>query len=130
HYKGDNGWEGQWGISAIKSGKIGGEVDYAKSDKSIDSLWGYESEGNRLELFGKTGYVFKDEVYRSLGLIYGANYQDHNGIFGDRSHFAKQRSAYFNSIFADIIGNTNHKYRTGISVQADWFEEDVKNMVL
>lgn len=54
HWKNpDNGWEGQMGISAIQSDKIGGQVSYAKGDNPADSLWGYESHGRRLEVFGK-----------------------------------------------------------------------------
>ncbi|WP_417599816.1 TonB-dependent receptor [Owenweeksia hongkongensis] len=119
HYKGDNGWEGQIGISAIQSDKLGGQTAYAKSDSPADSLWGFESHGNRIELFGKNGYVFQDEAFRSLGLMYSFSYQDHNGRFGQRKHYGEQKSAYFNSVFQDIIGTTAHKYRAGISLQID-----------
>ncbi|MDZ7847966.1 MAG: TonB-dependent receptor [Owenweeksia sp.] len=128
HWKNpDNGWEGQMGISAIQSDKIGGQVSYAKGDNPADSLWGYESHGRRLEVFGKNGYVFKKKG-RSLGLLYSLSYQDHEGIFGQRGHEAEQSALYFNSIYQDIIGTTQHKYRTGISFQGDLFNEVVSDL--
>lgn len=126
HYKGDNGWEGQIGISAIQSDKVGGQTAYVNSDNREDTtLWGYESHGRRLEVFGKNGYVFKDEAFRSLGLIYSLSYQDHKGRFGQREHYGEQKSAYFNSVFQDIIGTTAHKYRAGLSLQIDDVTDEI-----
>ncbi len=114
-----DGWEGQIGISAIQSRKVSGQIDYIESDAPADSLWGYESEGRRVELFGKTGYIFENHPFRSFGIIYDLSYQDHNGRFGRRFHYGEQQSAYLNTIFQDIIGTTAHEYRTGFSFQID-----------
>ncbi len=119
HYQTTSGWEGQIGISAIKSDKVGGQKDYVDNENPADSLWGYESHGNRLELFGKNGYVFKNEAFRSFGLVYSLSHQDHEGTFGQKQHSANQDAFYLNSIFQDIIGTTVHKYRAGISLQAE-----------
>ncbi|MGB0176852.1 MAG: TonB-dependent receptor, partial [Owenweeksia sp.] len=115
----ESGWEGQIGLSAIRSKKVNGQMEYIESENPSDSLWGYQSEGRRVELFGKNGYVFKDQPFRSLGIIYNLTYQEHNGRFGRRFHRGEQRSAYLNTIYQDIIGSTIHKYRTGISFQMD-----------
>jgi outer membrane receptor for ferrienterochelin and colicin len=119
HYQGTKGWEGQLGISAIKSNKVGGQKSYVENDASATNPWGYESEGSRIELFGKNGYVFENKEFRSLGIIYSLSHQDHKGIFGSKQHNANQDAFYLNTIFADIIGNTQHKYRTGVSLQAE-----------
>lgn len=119
HYKGDNGWEGQIGISAIESEKAGGQTLFASGDNRADSIWGYQSKGRRVELFGKNGYVFQNEAFRSLGFIYNFSYQDHRGRLGQREHYGEQKSFYLNSIFQDIIGTTAHKYRAGLSLQMD-----------
>ncbi|HBF20431.1 MAG TPA: hypothetical protein DDW81_10050 [Cryomorphaceae bacterium] len=120
HFKNpESGWEGQIGLSAIRNKKLSGQMEYLENDHPSDTLWGYESEGRRVELFGKNGYVFKDQPFRSLGIIYSLTYQDHTGRFGKRFHRGEQRSAYLNTIYQDIIGSTIHKYRTGVSFQMD-----------
>ncbi|MEQ9262399.1 MAG: TonB-dependent receptor [Owenweeksia sp.] len=120
HFKNpDRGWEGQIGVSAVQSKKVGGQMDYITEDNPGNSLWGFESDGRRAELFGKNGYVFKDKPFRSIGIIYSLTYQDHNGRFGERFHYGEQQNAYLNTIYQDIIGSTIHKYRTGISFQLD-----------
>ncbi len=98
HYQGTKGWEGQLGISAIKSNKVGGQKSYVENDASATNPWGYESEGSRIELFGKNGYVFENKEFRSLGIIYSLSHQDHKGVFGSKQHNANQDAFYLNTI--------------------------------
>ncbi len=119
HYQNQNGWEGQIGFSAIKNDKIGGQKSYVQNESVVANPWGFESHGNRLELFGKNGYVFKDKQFRSLGIIYSLSHQDHKGTLGEKRHFADQNAFYLNTIFQDVVGNTTHKYRAGLSLQAE-----------
>ncbi len=117
------GWEGQIGATAIRDIKKGGQVDFVKEQNPSDSVWGYSSTGRRFEVFGKAGYVFANNLNRSLGLIFSANYHDREATFGSRNYLGEQSGFYFNSIFQDIIGNTNHRFKTGLSVQGDDISE-------
>ncbi len=120
HYKKDNGWEGQIGLTYLQEIKTGGQNDFIKKKQNpADTLWGYNSDNNRIELFGKNGYVFKNRSFRSFGFIYSLNYQDLGASFGDRKYFGEQYGIYLNTIYQDILINAQHKYRTGISFLAE-----------
>ena len=123
----EKGWEGQVGFNIIEDKRNGGQIAFLDEQNPADSLWGYTSVGRRYELFGKTGYIFNEKPFRSLGLIYNGSYQERNATFGYRSYKGDQKSGYFNSIFQDIIKTTAHKYRTGISLQIDEVKEELSN---
>lgn len=113
------GWEGQIGATAVQDIKKGGQINFIEEQNPADSIWGYSSTGRRFEVFGKAGYVFEGKIDRSLGLIFSANFHDREASFGQRNYLGEQNGFYFNSIFQDIIGNSNHRFKTGVSVQAD-----------
>lgn len=125
YYNGKNGWEGQIGINAIRHTHKGGQLDYVNEADPADSLWGYDSKGDRIELFGKTGYVYEGHPFRSFGVIYSLSYQDVDMKFGDREYLAEQKTAYLNTIYQDIIGNKQNTYRTGISFLAEEVTENL-----
>lgn len=129
-----SGWEGQIGINAIRDERTGGQIDFVNEQNSTTDPWGYRSLGQRVEVFGKNGYVFKDQPFRSLGIIYSLNYQNREasfgygiqpGVTGTRNYQGTQKGGYLNTIFQDIIGNTQHKYRTGISLLAENMTEEL-----
>lgn len=117
------GWEGQINAMAIQDIKKGGQINFVEEQNPADSVWGYSSTGRRFEVFGKAGYIFDDNLNRSVGLIFSANFHDRVAQFGERNYFGEQYGFYFNSIFQDIIGHTNHRFKTGLSLQADDISE-------
>ena len=48
-----------------------------------------------------------------------------NAFFGLGDYDADQQSLYSNLIYQSILGSTNHQYRTGVSFQADAYNEIV-----
>ena len=78
---------------------------------------------NRYELWGKTGYVFPEARYRSIGFQASAILHDQKSNYGLTSYNANQQSGYFNSIYQSIIGTSTHKYRTGLSLLYDKYDE-------
>jgi hypothetical protein len=125
HFKGTNGWEGQVAVSLIDQEKQGGQLSFLNDDLVAPSAWGFRASNRRAELYGKTGYVFSNEVARSVGFIYSASLQEKKAQFGQKNYTGRQNSFYFNSIFQDIIGTTAHKYRSGLSVQGDRISENL-----
>jgi len=125
HFKNDNGWEGQIGFTGIQDVRNGGQTDFLNEQNPADSLWGFNSTSRRFEVFGKNGYVFKDEPFRSFGIIYSINYQDRDATFGLRDYFCYQNSGYLNTIYQDIFNNTQHKFRTGFSILAEQVLEEL-----
>ena len=124
-----NNWEGQIGVSALIDNKQGGQLEAINEGAEVDSLWQFNSQTQRLEVFGKNGYLFTDNEYHSVGLIYSFSHDDRSARFGEREYAGSQTSAYFNSIYQNKIGDPKHQYRTGISIQIDQVNEDLKDPI-
>jgi len=127
-YKFDNskGWLAQFGIKVLNDNKVGGETafDPAK-DKNTTNHYGLGITTERYELFGKIGYVFPQQKYKSIGLQMAAIDHQQDAYFGLTTYNAKQQSFYGNFIYQSIINSTIHKFRTGISFQYDKYSENL-----
>jgi outer membrane receptor for ferrienterochelin and colicins len=120
-YHGDR-FESQFGINAYLDEKIGGQLNYSRSiAPDLQSEYGVTNNTKHIDLFAKTGFLFKDKPYRSIGVLYNVKYQETDAIFGLRNFSGVEKRAYVNAIYDDIIGTTLHKTRVGIStVYADF----------
>lgn len=117
HYHNENGWEGQFGLNFLNDQREGGQIS-AINDQN-PGAWSYQNTNRSIEVFGKNGYVFQDEALRNIGLIYSFRRQDLSTQFGNRNINAEQTSFYFNSILHDMLVDTRHQFRTGLSFQYD-----------
>ena len=113
----------QFGAKAMADDKTGGEMDFEKEHKLTNHHYGLGIKTNRYEGFAKIGYVFPEKKYQSVGLQLSAFRHDQESYFGLTSYNAKQNNFYSNLIYQDVIGNTRHKYKTGISLTADNYDE-------
>ena len=77
---------------------------------------------NRYQVSAKNGFLFKKEG-RSIGTIISATYHDQKSNFGNNIYNGLEKSLYINLIYADFIGNTNHKINTGVSYMLDDYKE-------
>jgi outer membrane receptor for ferrienterochelin and colicins len=77
---------------------------------------------NRYQFSTKNGFFSKKEG-RSFGTIISGTYHDQNSYFGKNTYSGLEKSLYVNLIYADIIGNTNHKINTGLSYMLDNYSE-------
>jgi len=122
--KKSTGWQGQIGVNAIYEKKEAGQVPELNENIPEDSLWQFDDEERRVEIFGKNGYLFEDPN-RSFGFLYSLSYHDKQADFGRRGYRGTQNSIYLNSIYQDILGNTFHAYRTGLSLLAEGLLEEL-----
>jgi len=112
-YYGKN-YETKFGIKANYSNQLGGQLGYQPDDVSSTKYRGvFKSE--HLELFSKNGFFIKSRAQGSLGLIGQLEYHHMITNLGLNEYEATEKKFYFNSIYNDIIGNTNHSYKTGLS---------------
>ncbi len=123
HYRLGENWEGQFGLLFIDDLREGGQLDYINERGSNN--WGFSNEERRYEFFGKNGYIFPGTQLRSLGIIYGGNFQERSSSFGLRDLNTQQSNFYLNTIFHDYIGNLTHQFKTGISLNADDIRESL-----
>lgn len=114
----------QFGIKLLNDERTGGEIDFnPETDKLTENKYGLAFDIDRYEAFAKIGYVFPQQTQRSIGLQLSGTSYNQSSYFGIRTYDAEQQNAYANLIYQDIIGTVVHKYRTGLSMQYDRYDE-------
>jgi outer membrane cobalamin receptor len=121
-YHGKN-FETRFGLKGTYSNKYGGETGFNGSTDPADLEWGASFETQHLEAFGKTGFFLKNRPQGSIGLVSQLKYHDMKNVFGNTEYKGTQKKLYFNSIYSDIIGNTNHNFKTGLSMLVDDYNQ-------
>lgn len=122
-YDNNKGLMVQFGVKVLADDRTGGETAFSSGDKFSTDHYGMGIKTSRYEGFAKIGYVFPEKKYKSIGLQLSAFKHKQNAYFGLTPYNAEQSSFYSNLIFQSIIGNTAHKYRTGLSFSADRYDE-------
>jgi outer membrane receptor for ferrienterochelin and colicins len=116
-------FEAQFGVKGLYETRMGGQLSSGATD--ADSLPAYRIgiTTKQLEYFTKTGFLFPSTPYRSIGIQTSGKWQELNMFFGTRNYKGEEKNLYINAIYADIFGNTNHKYKVGLSYLADEYRE-------
>jgi copper chaperone CopZ len=123
-YDNGQGFITQFGVKLLDDQKTGGQVDYNPSvDKYAGTRYGLEINIKRLEGFAKIGYVFPGKKYQSIGLQLSAADHRQESYFGMTNYTARQKNLYSNFIYQSILHSTLHKFRTGLSVVYDEYDE-------
>lgn len=127
-YDNKKGFLAQGAVQGLQDKRIGGELNFEPSsfkEGDTSGFYGIQTKGNRLYATGKMGYVFPNKRYKSIGLQVNFTKQQLNNIYGITHYDANQNSYFGNLIYQSIIGNTNHKFRTGLSYLQDNVGEQV-----
>lgn len=118
------GWTAQTGLQILNDGKTGGQVGFdPKRDRSTGSLYGIGIHTARQGVFAKAGYIFPAKKYQSIGLQLSAFNHDEDAYFGVTTYDGHQQNFYSNLIYQSIIRNTAHRFRTGLSLTDDHYNE-------
>ena len=121
-YEGKNS-EAKFGIKGTYADKLGGQLGSTPGSTDGAGGWNAHLQTQHLELFGKNGFFLKKRKFGSIGLIGQAKYHNMENTFGNTTYKGTQRKLYFNSIYGDIIGNTNHNIKTGLSFLYDDYDQ-------
>jgi len=125
-FSGENGLHSQLGLKVVWLDRMGGQLDFdPETPRDLQPYWGSGLNTKRLEGWAKIGKVFENRPFASMGLQLSAMVHRQDAYFGLTDYLADQESYYANLIYQSILGNTNHQYRTGISFQADNYNEMV-----
>ncbi|MEO1517877.1 MAG: carboxypeptidase-like regulatory domain-containing protein [Bacteroidota bacterium] len=119
-YRGDL-LRAQFNVHAIKDETVGGQMPDA--DKNSDQLFRVLQNNERVELFGKMGYLGFDNPNSSFGLITSAAWHRLDGRYGRQWHRGTQRNFYLNGIYSSVIGSVDHKWNAGFSYLYDDYDE-------
>jgi len=128
-FKGDNGWLGQFGVKLLTDNKLGGQDNFERDlQRTINNPYGVSIEATRVEGFGKLGYVFDGQPYKSFGFQFSGLIHDQNSYYGLNDYDAKQNRVYGNFIYQSIISNTSNKFKTGVSYLYENYDESLNQI--
>jgi outer membrane receptor for ferrienterochelin and colicin len=122
-------YHGEWSVSQIGiqymiDENAGGQRGFDFSDDLLtSSSYGFKNNARRFEVFGKTGLLFPEKPYKGWGFQYSLAYQEFDGGAGRRIYEADEKTGTFNAIYQNIIGDTRHQFKTGVSYLIDGFDE-------
>lgn len=122
----ESGWVSFLNLRYMKDDKQSGEINFnPDKDKLTTKYWGSEIATERIDFTSKIGYVFKDMPFQSIGFQNALSNHNQQSYFGLNQYDIKQQSFYSNLIFNSIIGNTMHKFTSGLNFTYDKYAEFV-----
>lgn len=114
----------QFGLKALYEDRTGGQVGFNPDTKgAFSGFYGFGSKTQRYEFFSKTAKLYQSKPYQGLGLIVNGVYHDNVSYFGFKNYTGTEKSLYTNLIYQNILGNTNHQYKAGLSYLLDDYNE-------
>ena len=124
----EKGWVSFASLRYLDDQKQSGSTDFnPATDRGSSSLWGSEINTKRLDASVKAGYVFPLLTYQSFGFQAAYSRHDQEAYFGLRQYNIVHDSFFGNLLFNSILGNTRHKFKTGINLGWDHYQELVDN---
>lgn len=119
-------WEAQFGVRVIMDDRQGGQVKFnEKKDKLTTNAYGMRVTTQRAEFYSKTGRIYTETPWKSMGLQNSFIIHDQESYFGLRTYNARQLSYYGNYSYITILNNTDHKLKSGVDFRWDQFDETV-----
>lgn len=116
--------ESQFGVRFLTDDKLGGQVAFnPEVDRFEQPYFGMRVRTRLLSAFGKSGFMFPDTPWKSIGLQASATYHVQDAYFGHRDYQATQTSGYFNAIYQSMIFTTDHRFKTGVSLRMDDYQQ-------
>lgn len=104
-----------------------GQLDFdPKTDKLTTNAWGGEIKTQRFDVSAKLGYVNPEVPYESIGSQIAYSNHNQESYFGLREYNIEHNSLYANVIYNSIIGDSRHKFKTGLSATYDNYKELVE----
>jgi len=135
-FTGDRGLRGEYAISGASTQLRTGQSsefmgtrdwsdfnDWLQLDRGDSPGWLGASLLERAEVSAKTGFVFPDAEWRSIGTQVNAIHHRSELNMGGSRYSGTERMIRANVLYAGILGNTNHKFTTGLSLVHNAFDE-------
>lgn len=102
-----------------KSGQT--NFDYGRSYADMSS-WGQKIGTNRVEIYGRTGYVLPTAIYNSVGLQYSFVRHEQSGYYGIRRYDADQNLLSLRLIY-NMELQKKHSINIGLSLKSEKINE-------
>lgn len=121
-YRG-NDIRAQFNVHALSDKHTAGQI-IPDDASSTDPFYRINQDNERVELFGKMGFIGFEDPNKSMGLITNASWHKLNSNYGSTLHRGDQRNLYINYIYSTIIDdNTSHQMSMGASYLYDDYVE-------
>lgn len=118
----------QINAQALTDRRLSGQI---RPFEGQTSLFEVNQRNDRAEIWGKYGKEgLGGKPFREIGNIFAVSWHHTNSAFGPNTWQAQQMSAYWQTLYQNIIGTTDHKYVIAPSVQFDEITEKVNENVL
>jgi outer membrane receptor for ferrienterochelin and colicins len=111
----------QLNVQALSDRRDGGQLSL--HHPTGQNPWLFDQKIDRVEAWGKLGFKKFKHEYNQLGNMFGVSMHKMTGNFGQNLYAGEQKSLYFQTIYATILGNTNHKINVAAHLQGDNFKE-------
>ena len=124
----EKGWVSFVNLRFLNDEKQVGQTSFnPDTDRFTTNAWGSEIDTQRFDSSLKLGYVFPNLPFQSFG--FQAAYSNHqqDSYYGFNVYDIDHESIYSNLIFNSIIGNTQHKFKTGLTFAYDGYDELVND---
>lgn len=122
-------WMVQFGGRYLRENRLGGELGF-KSEEKSPALYGFTNQTQRGEGFFKIARLFPNKPFKGMAILGNVVWHDTESLIGRRIYAGKQKSAYLNSVYQNIIGDTRHTYKVGASLQVDDYAESFGTLAL
>ena len=127
NYETKKGYEGQFGGNYVLDERVGGQMMFDRSmERALQPYYGIGINSEKWDVFTKNGFVFRDKIETSMGLQLSFLKHKQNNYYGLNNYKGEQQTFYANYIFQGILGNSDHKFRTGASYMWDSISETYK----
>jgi outer membrane receptor for ferrienterochelin and colicin len=112
----------QINVQALMDEREGGQI-IPDEATNVTDYYRIHQKNQRLDVFGKVGFLGFKNVNSSMGLIYNVSWHKTRNIFGRRTYNGDQKNLYANLIYASTLPNEKHSLNFGASYQYDDFRE-------
>lgn len=120
----EKGWVSFLNVRFLDDEKQVGQTDFDPgADKFTTNAWGSEIDTQRFDGSLKLGYVFPEMPFQSFGFQMSYSHHAQDSYYGFNTYDIDHESIYSNLLFNSIIGNTKHKFTTGLSFAYDGYDE-------
>ncbi len=120
----EKGWVSFVNVRFLNDEKQVGQVNYDPlTDRFTTNAWGSEINTRRFDSSIKLGYVFPELPFQSFGFQMSYSKHKQESYFGFNQYNIDHESMYSNLVFNSIIGDTRNKFKSGINLAYDGYEE-------
>lgn len=126
----NRGFFSQNSIKYLREERAAGQINFDFKQDSADLFaYGQKLKTERIEAYGRTGFVFRSAQYQSLGLVYSFVDHDQKGFYGLRSYEGLNRTGYLRLLYNRNIGK-NHQLVAGASLRSEQMAEIFDTLLL